>query len=426
MTGPPTKAEPQALVASLFRHEAGRLVAALTRLFGPHNLELAEDVVQEALETALQAWKFTIPDNPSAWLSKVARNRALDVIRHGGIERRYADELQGMLASEWTLAPTVEQSLAEASGPENLLRLMFTVCQPQLAEETQITLILKFLCGFASSEIAAAFLTNEQTIAKRLQRGRAVLRELGSLAPSPLASGQDPRLDAVLGALYLLFNEGYHGSHPTTQTRAVLCDEALRLCALLTEHSEVGAPKAHALMALMCFHLARLAGRLDEDGIYLPLARQDRSLWNPTLKERGLLHLNASASGAELSVWHLEAAIAGQHTLAISLEETDWQTIVQLYELLYERNTSPVIAMNRALSRAYAGDVQQALMEIESVTGEPALSSYPFLWAARGEIHARAAQAAEARRCYQHAATLARSAAEKQAFLRNAEAIVGP
>ncbi len=426
MRGPTTKAEPQALVASLFRHEAGRLVAALTRLFGPHNLELAEDVVQEALETALQAWKFNIPDNPSAWLNKVARNRALDVIRHSGIERRYADELQGMLASEWTLAPTVEQSLAEASGPENLLRLMFTVCQPQLAEETQITLILKFLCGFASSEIAAAFLTNEQTIAKRLQRGRAVLRELGSLAPRPLAAGPDPRLDAVLGALYLLFNEGYHGSHPTTQTRAVLCDEALRLCALLTEQGQGGAPKAHALMALMCFHLARLAGRMDAEGIYLPLARQDRSLWDAALKERGLFHLNASASGTELSVWHLEAAIAGQHTLAVSLEQTDWPTIVQLYELLYERNTSPVIAMNRALSRAYAGDVQQALREIAHVAQEGALESYPFLWAARGEIHARAAQAAEARRCYQHAATLARSAAERQAFLRNAEAIAGP
>ena len=424
MTGPSAQAEPQALVASLFRHEAARLVAALTRLFGPHNLELAEDVVQEALETALQAWKFNIPDNPSAWLNKVARNRALDVIRHSGIERRYADELRGMLASEWTLATTVEQSLDDASSPENLLRLMFTVCQPQLAEETQITLILKFLCGFASSEIAAAFLTNEQTIAKRLQRGRAVLRELGSLAPSPLAAGHDPRLDAVLGALYLLFNEGYHGSHATTQTRAVLCDEAVRLCGLLTEQGDVGTPKAHALMALMCFHLARLAGRMDGEGIYLPLARQDRSRWNPALKERGLFHLNTSARGTELSVWHLEAAIAGQHTLAASLEETDWQTIVQLYELLYARNTSPVIAMNRALSRAYAGDVQQALAEIASLAHEPALVSYPFLWAARGAIHARAEQVAEARRCYQHAATLARSVAEKRAFLRNADAIV--
>ncbi len=425
MTGPATEAGPQALVASLFRHESGRLVAALVRLFGPHNLELAEDVVQEALETALQAWKFHIPDNPSAWLNKVARNRALDVIRHSGIERRYADELQCMLASEWTLAPTVEDSLAEASGPENLLRLMFTVCQPQLAEETQITLILKFLCGFASSEIAAAFLTNEQTIAKRLQRGRAVLRELGSLAPNLVADAQDSRLDAVLGALYLLFNEGYHGSHPTTQTRAVLCDEALRLCALLTEQRDAGAPKAHALMALMCLHLARIAGRIDAEGIYLPLARQDRSLWNRALIERGLFHLNTSASGAELSDWHLEAAIAGQHTLAASLDETDWQTIVQLYGLLYERNPSPVIAINRALSRAYAGDVPQALEEVAALADEPALASYPFLWAARGEIHARAAQAADARRCYRHAATLARSAAEKQAFLRNASAIAG-
>lgn len=180
MTGAAESGRSGELVASLFRHESGRLVAGLTRLFGPHNLQLAEDVVQEALETALQAWKFRVPDNPAAWLSKVARNRALDVIRRGAVERRFADDHREQLASEWSLAATVEESLAEASTAENQLRMMLTVCQPQLSEETQITLILKFLCGFASSEIAAAFLSAEETIYKRLQRGRAVLRQLGS------------------------------------------------------------------------------------------------------------------------------------------------------------------------------------------------------------------------------------------------------
>ncbi len=425
MDGPGTVGdrEPAALLASLFRHESGRLVAALTRLFGPHHIELAEDVVQEALETALQAWKFRIPDNPSAWLNKVARNRALDLIRHGGIERRYADEYQAMLSSEWTLAPTVDESLAEASAAQNLLRLMFTVCQPQLSEETQVTLILKFLCGFASSEIAAAFLTNEQTIAKRLQRGRTCLRELGSLAPAKLTEAADPRLDTVLCALYLLFNEGYHGSHPTAPTRTVLCDEALRLCALITEQHEHSAPRAHALLALMCFHRARMAGRRDAQGIYVPLALQDRALWDRALIERGLAHLQRSASGNELSVWHLEAGIAGQHTLAASLDETDWCAILELYELLYARNPSPVIALNRALSRAYASDASAALVEVIALGEEATLKSYPFYWAARGEIHARAAQLEQAQHCYQRAATLARSAPEQQAFLRNARAI---
>lgn len=423
MSGPVVDNGPASLVASLFRHESGRLVASLTRLFGPHHIDLAEDVVQEALETALQAWKFKIPDHPSAWLSRVARNRALDIIRHGGIERRYADEHQALLSSEWSLAPTVDEALAEAHAPDNLLRLMFTVCQPQLSEDTQVTLILKFLCGFASSEIAAAFLTSEQTIAKRLQRGRAVLRELPSLAPTVVAEADAARLETVLGALYLLFNEGYHGSHPTTPTRAVLCDEALRLCALITEQRDDGAPAAHALMALMCFHRARLATRLDDEGIYVPLVRQDRTVWDRALIERGVAHLQRSASGATVSAWHLEAGIAGQHTLAPSVAETDWPAVVALYDLLHARHASPVIALNRALCRAYAGEVSVALTEVLALGEEALLDNYPFYWAARGEIHARAAQAEQAQRCYQHAASLARSAPEQQAFLRNARAL---
>ena len=425
MAGPalPEAPGPAALVASLFRHEAGRLVAALTRLFGPHNLELAEDVVQEALETALQAWKFGVPDDPRAWLTRVARNRALDVIRRGGVERRYAEDCRLMLASEWTLAPTVEESLDEASAADNHLRFMFTVCQAELGEETQITLILKFLCGFASSEIAAAFLTNEQTIAKRLQRGRTALRQRESLIPIAATGNDDPRLDAVLRALYLLFNEGYHGSHPTTPTRVILCEEAVRLCELLTEAHGDGAPRAHALLALMCFHLARIDGRVDAEGIYLPLAQQDRSRWDRALIARGLAHLNYSARGSDLSVWHLEAGIACQHTVADSLAETDWPAIVALYDLLYQRDPSPVIAINRALAYAYAGNETRALAAATALADEPALSRYPFYWAARGEIHARATQIEEARRCYEHAAVLARNNAERQAFLRNALAV---
>jgi RNA polymerase sigma factor (sigma-70 family) len=420
MSDPAEDERPEALVANLFRHESGRLVAALTRLFGPQNLQLAEDVVQEALETALQAWKFRLPDNPRAWLAKVARNRALDVIRRGAVERRFAEDYRAQLASEWSLATTVEDSLAEASSAENQLRMMLTVCQPQLSEETQVTLILKFLCGFASSEIAAAFLSTEETIDKRLQRGRALLRQLESLAPAALIDSQDARLSAVLRALYLLFNEGYHGSHPSMPTRVVLCEEAMRLCAFMTEGMDGASPQAHALMALMCFHFSRVSGRIGPDGNYLPLAQQDRTVWDRTLIERGLAHLNHSARGPELSALHLEAGIACQHCLAPSLAATDWHTILGLYDLLHESNPSPVIAINRALARAYAGDPQSALNEAVDLAGEPTLARYPFYWAARGEIHARANQRDEAYGCYQRAATLARNPAEERAFLRNA------
>jgi RNA polymerase sigma factor (sigma-70 family) len=380
MTEPTARAGPETLVASLFRHESGRLVAAMTRLFGPHNLQLAEDVVQEALECALQAWKFQIPDNPTAWLTKVARNRALDVIRHGTIERRFADDYRAQLASEWSLAATVEESLAETSTAENQLRMMFALCQPQLSEETQVTLILKFLCGFASSEIAAAFLSTEETIDKRLQRGRTALRQLGSLTPAT---------------------------------------EALRLCSLMTEGIHGAWPQAHALMAVMCFHFARVPGRIDSEGIYLPLAQQDRTVWDRSLIERGLSHLSRSARGPELSALHLEAGIACQHCLAPSVEATDWSAILGLYDLLYERNASPVIAINRALARAYAGDPLSALSEVVELGQEAVLARYPFYWAARGELHARADQREEAHRCYQKAAALARSPAEQYAFMRN-------
>jgi len=422
MVEPTASAGCETLVASLFRHESGRLVASLTRVFGPHNLQLAEDVVQEALETALQAWKFQLPDNPAAWLSKVARNRALDVIRRAAVERRFADDYRARLASEWTLAATVEESLAEASAAENQLRMMLTLCQPQLSEDTQVTLILKCLCGFASSEIAAAFLTTEETIDKRLQRGRTALRQLGSLTPAAADGPDDPRLGAVLRALYLLFNEGYHGSHPSMPTRVVLCEEALRLCALMTEGVDGAAPQAHALMALMCFHFARVSGRIGADGVYLPLAQQDRAVWNRPLIERGLFHLSRSARGQELSALHLEAGIACQHCLAGSLAATDWGAILGLYDLLYERNASPIVAINRALARAYAGDPLRALDDAVALGEEPVLASYPFYWAARGEIHARADQREEAHRCYQQAATLARNPAEQHAFLRSAAA----
>jgi RNA polymerase sigma factor (sigma-70 family) len=409
-------------VASLFRHESGRLVASLTRVFGPHNLQLAEDVVQEALESALQAWKFQVPDNPTAWLSRVARNRALDIIRHGRTERRFADDYRSQLSSEWTLAATLEESLADESGAENQLRLMFAICQTHLSEQTQVSLILKFLCGFATAEIAAAFLCSNETIEKRIQRGRVALGKLNALNPPILKELKDSGLGGVLQTLYLLFNEGYHGSHSTMPTRIVLCEEALRLCALMTEREGGASPQTHALMALMCFHLARVPGRSDSDGIYLRLADQDRATWDRALVERGVLHLSESARGVEISALHLEAGIACQHCLAPSLEETDWESILQHYDLLYERNGSPVIAISRALARAYSGDPCGALVDSMDLSNEPLLTQWPFYWAARGEIHARAGQPTQAFDCYQCAAALARNPAEQHAFLRSAAA----
>ena len=411
------------LLTGLFRHEAGRLVASLSRVLGPHNIELAEDVVQDALETALQSWKLQIPDNPAAWLTRVARNRALDLIRRAGTERRFAAEYVEQPDSEWMLSSTVEDSLSEAAAAENQIRMMLTICQVDLGEETHVTLILKFLCGFSTREIAAAYLTSDATIDKRLQRGRAALKKKLSLVPSN-ARFDRTILDSVLAALYLLFSEGYHGSHASSPVRGVLCEEALRLCALLTEEAlsesdQEASPNAHALMALMCLHFARIEGRVDAEGALLPLELQDRLTWSHEFIDRGVVHLAAAASGVELSRYHLEAGIACLHCTASSVEETNWSDVLHLYELLKAQSGNPVVAICCALARAMCGDVHAALIEIVTLGAEPRLLDYPFYWAARGEINARAQRADEAAECFGYAARCARNPPEQHAFLRD-------
>ena len=392
-------------------------MASLSRLFGPHNIDLAEDVVQDALEAALQSWKFKVPDNPAAWLTRVVRNRALDVIRHRGTERKFAAEYLQQLDSEWMLAVTVDESLTEIAAAENQIRMMYTICQANLGEDTHVTLILKFLCGFSTHEIAAAYLTSDTIIDKRLQRGRSALKKMRSLAPQSVRSDREC-LGPVLAALYLLFSEGYHGSHPATPVRSVLCEEAMRLCAMLTENAQDTIPAAHALMALMYLNFARLDGRLDHDGLLLPLEMQDRSGWNRGAIERGLLHLSKAAKGTELSRYHLEAGISSLHSVAPSVEETNWPEVCRHYDLLYEQNRSPVVAVCRALAMAMMGDTEKAVVEIIGIGDHHQMLDYPFYWAARGEIHARAGHTVETKQCFSRAAKCARNLPEQNAFLR--------
>ena len=411
------------LVASLFRHESARLVASLVRLFGPRNLDLAEDIVQEALEAALQAWKFQVPDNPAAWLSSVARNRAIDVVRRQALHRRFSAEHASQLTSSWTANTTIEEALEEASADENQLRMMLTLCHPKLSQETHVTLILKFLCGFGTRELAGAFLTSDETINKRVQRGRSRLKAAGSLVHSTELTGGEVGIQSLLDALYLLFNEGYHGSHPTTPVRAVLCEEAIRLCSMLIRSSAGDLPQAHALMSLMYFHYARIRGRLDEEGVYLPLALQDRLSWDQAAVQLGIEHLGLSASGRSLSPFHLEAGIACKHCLATSFDETDWQGILELYLLLAEVDTSPIVSLNVALARAFSGDPTGARRDIGMLEDEPALQRYPFYWAARAEICLKIGESEEARCTYEKAAAVARNEAERCVFRRRAQAI---
>lgn len=392
------------------------MVAALTRLFGIHNLALAEDVVQDAFCRALEVWRFRgVPDNPSAWLMTTAKNRAIDVLRRERTARTFAPELGRLLQSEWALVPTVDEVLGAPAVEDDRLRMMFSCCHPRLPEEAQVALVLHILCGFSVSEIAAAFLSTEAAIRKRISRAKQVLvtsRRLFDLSDAAFAA----RLSAVHRALYLLFNEGYHGASSDTAVRVELCHEALRLAMLLVEHPFAATPATQALAALMCLHAARLPARVDTSGNLSSLRDQDRSRWNPTLVADGQRLLNLSARGAELTEYHVEGAIAAVHANASRMGDTDWNEIVALYDELLIIRPSPVVALNRAIAVAQRDGPERGLEEIEAISGRERLAGYPFYAAALGELELRCGRLEIAGAHFRAAAALARNDMERRFF----------
>jgi RNA polymerase sigma factor (sigma-70 family) len=398
----------------LFRRESGRIVASLSRIFGLDNIELAEDVAQDVFCRALEVWKLRgVPPNPSAWLMKAAKNRAIDLLRRERTARNLVPELGRLLESEWTLVPTVNEIFTTEAIEDDQLRMMFSCCDPSLSEETQVALMLRLLCGFTVGEIASAFLSKSATIEKRIERGKKVLGVSKRLFD--MADGELPaRLSAVHRALYLLFNEGYHGSSERAVVRAELCREAMRLAESLLENSLVATPATFALCALMCFHAARLRARVDARGDLIPLADQDRSLWDKRLIAKGNGLLDRSAIGPELTEYHVEAAIASLHSTAARADETDWPRLVWLYDTLLAIRPSPVIALNRAIAIAYAKGPERGLEAIAAIPEHERLASYPFFPAALAELELRAGKIDEAREHFQAAAALARNSMERR------------
>jgi RNA polymerase sigma factor (sigma-70 family) len=399
----------------LFRREAGRMVAALTRLFGVHNLALAEDVVQDALCRALEVWKFRgMPENPTAWLMATAKNRALDLLRRERSARTYAPELGRLLESEWTLTPLVDELFSGPAIQDEQLRMMFSCCHPRLPEDAQVGLILHILCGFGVREIASAFLSTEGATEKRISRAKKVLA--GSKRLFDLEDARDfpARLSAVQRALYLLFNEGYHGACAESAVRIELCQEAMHLSAMLLRHPLAATPASYALSALMCLHAARLPSRVDAAGNLRALFEQDRSRWDRGLLTEGQRLLDRSASGSELSEYHLEAAIAALHSAAAQPQDTPWQEIVSLYDVLLGLHPSPVVALNRAIAVAEHAGPERGLEEIRAIPDLERLSAYPFYPAALGELELRRGAREVARKHFQTALAVARNPPERR------------
>ena len=406
---------------SFYRRERARLLAALTRVFGVGNLSLAEDVVQETLAKAFEVWSWQgVPEHHSALLMTSAKNRALDVFRRERTPRRFAPALQHLLESEWTLRPAVEELFLPPALQDDELRMMFSCCHPHLAEEAQVALVLNMLCGFGVEEIARIYLASNAAIEKRIGRGKMVLRESQRLFELT-AEDFAPRLSAVHRALYLLFSEGYHGAGEEAVVRPELCREAMRLVRLLVDHAPAATSATHALAALMYLGAARLPGRTDEVGDLTVLVEQDRSLWDRRLIAEGLALLERSATGSEMSEYHLEAAIAGMHGSASCFEETRWGDIVGLYDMLLKVRPSPVVALNRAMAVAQAEGPAKGLEAIAAIAGVERLAAYPFYAAAVGELELGCGRREIARAHFQKALGLARNAAERRFLARRVE-----
>lgn len=403
------------LLTHLFRHESGKMISVLTKIFGTHNLELAEDVVQDTLLKAMDHWKFHgVPQNPTAWLFTAARNRALDVVRRERYQKEFAVEVSPLLKSEYSANITLQQYLTPAAIEDEQLRMMFVCCHPSLSGEAQIALILKTLCGFSVSEIASAFLTNDETITKRLYRARQQFREEKIPFTLPLDVDLRSRLDNILTAVYLIFNEGYNATHHDSLIREDLVEEALRLAKMLVDHPLTHLPPASALLALLCFQAARLYGRLDASGQLLQLRDQDRTKWNRPLIQQGISYLEIASVSQEITSYHLEAAIAYEHCMAPSYAETNWARILQLYDWLYQSQPDPLVALNRAIALAEVQGPAEALKELSKLKNKEALKSYTIYSATLGELHLRMGNKPVARRYFEEALAITHAVGEKR------------
>lgn len=416
----PKPAEVNRLVDHLFRHQAAQIVSTLTRLFGPENLDLAEDVVQETLLKALRQWPFSgVPNNPGGWILQTAKNLAIDTLRREASFRDKAEAIAYQLEQDLIMS---ENETDDNELKSDQLAMMFTCCHPRLAREVKVALTLKTLCSLSVPEIAKAFLTPEATIAQRLVRAKRKIRDEKIPFEMPATKELAARLDAVLEVLYLLFNEGYNAHEGESLVRQDLCAEAIRLTSLLVEHPVGDKPKVHAMLALMLLQASRLPARVDAEGNLLLLAEQDRTQWDQHLIQLGFHHLDQAAHGDELTEYHLQAGIAACHAVAPSYAETDWQQILSYYDELILLTRSPVVALNRAVALAMLNGVDAGIKELESLGNLPAIQSYYLLPATLADFSLQKGERQKAADYYDQALALASTEPERRFLLRKLKA----
>jgi RNA polymerase sigma factor (sigma-70 family) len=396
----------QELIPHLFRHEFSKMVTVISKLFGLQHIEIAEDIVSETFLIATETWGIKgIPANPTAWLYFVAKNKTLEYLRRNKV---FADKISPELAlSEQSAVDAIALDFSNQNIKDSQLQMLFVICDPLIPAESQIGLALRILCGFGIDEIAEAFLSNKETINKRLYRAREKLREQKIRLEMPGENEISKRLDNVLHIIYLLFNEGYHSATQNQVLRKDLCVEALRLGVMLAGYSKTNLPKTNALIALMCFHSSRFSARLDAGNNAVLYDDQDESLWDKELIGQGNHYLNLSASGNQVSSYHLEAAIANLHS---SKQDTPqkWEQILQLYNSLLQINYSPNLALNRTYALYKARGAAAAIPEAEKLQ----LITSHFYYCLLGELYT-GVDADHAKAQFKKAYILAKKEADK-------------
>ena len=356
--------EQQELIAHLFRTEFRKITSVLCKLFGIAHIGLAEDIAGDTFLSALEVWSYKgIPENPTAWLYTVAKNKTRNQLHRRQI---FDEKITPQIGHSISLSADNEIDLSEKNIADSQLQMLFAICNPLIPPEAQIGLSLRILCGFGIDEIANAFLTNKETINKRLSRAKEKLRFEKVPIELPSAEEIDQRIDTVLTTLYLLYNEGYYSESQDNIMREELCLEAMRLTYLLIENEKTNLPKVNALLALMCFHSSRFKARKNERGEIVLYHDQDENLWNYELITKGAYYLQLASKGDVISKYHLEASIAYWHTIKADTKEK-WENILQLYNKLLRTAYSPIAALNRTFALAMANGKQPAIIEAEKL-----------------------------------------------------------
>lgn len=406
------------LVDHLFRRESGKLVALLTGLFGPDQIQLAEDVVQDALMEAITQWSFAgVPNNPSGWLYRVAKNKAINHLNRLQYGKKYASAMKNDPSGN---SMETDLDYSDKQIADDQLRMMFICCHPINSTDSQIALTLKTLCGFSISEIARAFLSTDESIHKRLVRARQRIREAKIPFELPPHDALQERCITVLQTIYFLFNEGYSASSGNELIRFELCGEAIRLAELLTvlpaiaENSDL-----YGLLALMHFNASRFHSRMNDSGQILPMSEQDRTKWDQTLIQKGFTYL--AKNPTTVSAYRIMAAISAHHCSAPDFDSTNWESILSLYDHLLSFDSSPVVMLNRSIAVAKVRGPEQALEDLEKTDLESDLDTYYLFHASKAELYSELHQYSKSMALLEKAIELAPLKAEKDLLMKKLE-----